>query len=257
MIHSSAALVEMAGVSREYAGSRPLRVISLVIAAGDRLVLSGLDTGAAEAFIYLVTGAALPDTGTVRVAGVDTRAIATDTEWLASLDRFGIVTSRAVLIDKLAVASNLALPITLEIEPMSPGTRAEVTLLADAAGLARDRLDAPVSALTPAERMRLHLARAMAMRPELVLLEHPTASIETADERASFGDTLRVAAVARGFGFLALSNDPEFAAGTGGRVMKLMEDGSLNETRSRKGRSRRKWRSRRDATARKWWTFWR
>ena len=249
MIGSSVALVEIAGVSRDYAGPRPLRITSLVIAAGDRVVLSGLDTGAAEAFIYLVTGAALPDSGSVHVAGVDTRAIATDTEWLASLDRFGIVTSRAVLIDKLAVASNLALPMTLEIEPMSPATRADVEWLADAAGLARDRLDAPVSALTPSDRVRLHLARAMAMRPDLVLLEHPTASIEAAAERAAFGDTLRVAADARGFGLLALSSDAEFAAGTGGRELRLLEDGSLNEMRSR--------RYRRNGAPRKWWMFWR
>ena len=163
-------LIELRGVVKAYQALRPLRIAELVMSSSDRLALSGLDAGAAEMFVHLVTGASVPDEGSVKVAGRDTREIATDTEWLTSLDRFGIVTSRAVLIDKLAVASNLALPITLEIEPMSPGTRAEVTLLADAAGLARDRLDAPVSALTPAERMRLHLARAMAMRPELVLL---------------------------------------------------------------------------------------
>ena len=49
--------------------------------------------------MHLVTGAAVPDEGAVVVAGRDTRDIATDTEWLASLDRFGIVTDRAVLLD--------------------------------------------------------------------------------------------------------------------------------------------------------------
>jgi hypothetical protein len=48
-------------------------------------------------FVHLVTGAALPDEGVVSIAGRDTRAISTDTEWLRSLDQFGIrhATSRA------------------------------------------------------------------------------------------------------------------------------------------------------------------
>ena len=61
-------------------------------------------------FVHLVTGASVPDEGAVKVAGRDTRDIATDTEWLTSLDRFGIVTHRAVLLDGMSVAANLALP---------------------------------------------------------------------------------------------------------------------------------------------------
>ena len=57
------------------------------------MTLSGLDAHAAEMFMHLITGASVPDEGAVVVAGHDTRTIATDTEWLASLDRFGIVTA--------------------------------------------------------------------------------------------------------------------------------------------------------------------
>ena len=74
----------------------------LEIRAGERLALGGVDAGAAETLIHLVTGAALADSGEVLIAGTNTRAIATDTAWLASLDRFGIVTDRAVLIEKIS-----------------------------------------------------------------------------------------------------------------------------------------------------------
>src|SRR5262245_55338547 len=133
-------LIDMAGVTKAYGGLRPLRVKRLQIARGDRVALAGLDARAAETLVNLITGASVPDEGVVLVAGHDTRGIATDTEWLSSLDRFGIVTHRAVLIGKLPIEQNLALPLTLAIDPMSDQTRAAVSALADRVGLARSRL---------------------------------------------------------------------------------------------------------------------
>jgi ABC-type transporter Mla maintaining outer membrane lipid asymmetry ATPase subunit MlaF len=118
-------LIHIAGVVKSYPAPQPLRVTDLSVAASDRIVLSGLDEGAAEMFVHLVTGAAVPDEGAVIVSGRDTRDIRTDTEWLTSLDQFGIVTRRAVLLDTLSVAANLALPITLSIDPMSADVRKE------------------------------------------------------------------------------------------------------------------------------------
>jgi len=43
-------------------------------------------------------------------------------DWLAAVDRFGIVSERAVLLDVLSVVQNLAVPFTLEIEPPLPWT---------------------------------------------------------------------------------------------------------------------------------------
>jgi ABC-type lipoprotein export system ATPase subunit len=216
--------IEMVGVSRRHAGPVPLRLRHLVVAAGDRRVIAGLDRGAAEMFVLLVTGAALPDEGTVRINGRDTREISTDTAWLASLDRFGIVTERAVLIDKLPIQANLALPLTLSIDPMTDLVRAHVERLADEVELARARLSAPAASLTASERLRLHLARALALDPGVLLLEHPTATLGEAPARAAFGETLRAVAERRGIGWVALSDDVEFAQRSGGERHRLMAE---------------------------------
>ena len=73
----------------------------------------------------LVTGASLPDAGSVDVFGHPTSAIADSTEWLAIVDRFGIVSDRAVMLEGLTVLQNLAVPFTLDIEPPSDESRAE------------------------------------------------------------------------------------------------------------------------------------
>ena len=176
---------------------------------------------AAETLLHLITGSAVPDEGSVRVAGRDTRDIATDTEWLTSLDRFGIVTARAVLIGALPIAANLALPLTLSIDPMSSETRSAVERLAEAVGLPRERLNAAASTLTPSELVRIHLARALATQPQLLLLEHPTAGIDDPGVSREVGHILRRAAEGGNLGWLALTDDRELARAAGARRLRL------------------------------------
>ena len=92
----TAAVLEFAGTSKDYRGLRPLRIESLRVGAGEQVAILGLDQMSAEMFINLATGATLPDAGEIRVFGRATSAIADSTDWLATVDRFGIVSERAV-----------------------------------------------------------------------------------------------------------------------------------------------------------------
>ena len=215
------ALVEIRQVVKSYQSLRPLRIRELTVSANDRFNLRGFDAGAAEMFVHLVTGAALPDEGTVSVAGKDTRDIATDTEWLQSLDRFGIVTHRAVLIDQISLASNLALPLTVSIDPMPAAVRERVERLASDAGFDAGALARPVGALTAEERLRLHLARAVANGPEMLMLEHPTAQLTDREASSRIGETMRGLSDAYGFGWIALTEDAAFAEAARGAVLEL------------------------------------
>lgn len=217
----------MKGIQKHFGEPQPLVIRDLTIRASDRFALPDLNTGAAEILINLITGASLPEQGTVRVDGHDTRDIATDTDWLASLDRFGIVTARAVLIGPLPIAANLALPLTLTIDPMSAETRAAVEVLAERVGLPSSRLDAKASTLTPAEQVRVHLARALAPKPQLVLLEHPTAAIRDEGERRSLGESLRHATEKSATGWLALTGDRVFGRAAGATWLRIAANGDV------------------------------
>jgi predicted ABC-type transport system involved in lysophospholipase L1 biosynthesis ATPase subunit len=213
-------LVEIAGVVKSSAFPTPLRVRSLRVGAGERYTLTGFDAAAAETFVHLITGAALPDEGDVRVAGTSTRDIATDTAWLDSLDRFGLVTERAVLLEKLTIADNLALPITLAIDPIPDSVRPQVEQLADEVGLGRDRLGSAADALAPADRARLHLGRAIAADPSVLLVEYPTTPLD-ARTVASLGETIARVAAARGLAWIVLTDDERFAKAAGGTRLAL------------------------------------
>lgn len=217
-------LIEIAGVRKHYGGLRPLRINTLQVQPSERITLRGFDAQAAEMLSLLITGAAVPDEGTIIVAGRDTKDIATDTEWLVSLDLFGLVTSRAVLLDTLTLEANLALPFTLSIDPIPEEVRRAVAALADEVGLGRERLSASVHSLSAADRVRVHLARALAVSPQVLILEHVTAALEPS-EAAALGESLVTIADDRNLAWIAISEDDAFVKALGGTVMAL-EPGS-------------------------------
>jgi ABC-type transporter Mla maintaining outer membrane lipid asymmetry ATPase subunit MlaF len=217
---ASAHVLHIANLRRAYNGLRPLRLNDLTIAEGERVAVSGLDAGAAEVLVNLVTGASIPDEGEVIVLGRSTASISDGDEWLASLDRFGIVTPRAVLLEGATLLQNLAMPLTLEIEPVSPDMAARVTQLARDAGIAAECLDRPIASLDAAVRARAHLARAVALDPSLLIMEHPTVGL-AAGEGKAFGEIVASVAGARALTTLIISEDADFAAAAATRRLAL------------------------------------
>ncbi|MDQ3069315.1 MAG: hypothetical protein M3R55_06265 [Acidobacteriota bacterium] len=208
------------GVVKDYRGLRPLRVAHLEVAIGERVAVAGFDVGSAEVFINLATGAALPDTGDVRVLGQPTRAITDGDLWLASLDRFGIVSHRAVLLDGVTVEQNIALSFSLAIEPIPPLIRAQVAELAQTGGITSAELETAAGAVSAATKMRVHLARALALDPQVLVLEHPTLGVER-DHVEALAASMTAATEGRALAMLALTDDDVFAKGWAQRRLRL------------------------------------
>lgn len=217
---ATAPLVEIRGVQKSYGGLRPLRIRQLELRSGQSLALVGFDRAAAEVFVSLVTGATIPDAGEVRVFGQSTTSITDADAWLTSLDRFGIVSERAVLLDGLTVLQNLAMPFTLEVDPPDDGIRAQVARLAAEVGIDAPELARPVAELSPIVRLRVRLGRALALSPRVLLSEHPNALLPADDVPAFAADFAKLAA-ARGVASITLTADRTFAAAVGDEVLTL------------------------------------
>lgn len=226
-------VLEFAGISKDYRGLRPLRIADLRIAAGEHVAILGFDLPAAEVFVNLATGATLPDAGQVAVLGRATSAIRDSADWLATVDRFGILSDRAVLLDQLTVLQNLAMPFTLAIEPPSSQVRDRAVALAREVGLPETSWDAPVSQLDPDGRVRVRFGRAMALDPAVLLLEHISASVGR-DGVRKLGADIRSVAGGRGAALVAASADEAFALAVASRVLTLEPStGQLKERRRR------------------------
>ena len=223
--------LEIEGVTKDYRGLRPLRIQQLTVAAGEPVAILGFDAPSAETFVNLVTGATLPDAGSIRVFGRSTSSIADGDDWLTSLDTFGIVTARAVLLEELTPVQNLAMPITLDVEPPAPDVREQAEALAREVGLPGDMWTGAVANLNGAARARVRLGRALAMNPALLLLEHASAGMAPG-EAASFGRDVRAIAGRRAIAVVAATADDGFARAVAARVLALeAASGRLAEPR--------------------------
>jgi ABC-type transporter Mla maintaining outer membrane lipid asymmetry ATPase subunit MlaF len=198
---------------------RPLRIVALSVAAGEHVALVGVDQVAAEVFINLVTGATLPEAGDIQVFGRPTSAISDSADWLATVDRFGIVSERAVLLDQLTIIQNLAMPFTLEIEPPPDKVRRRASALAREVGLQESAWERPIAALEASARVRLRLGRALALDPAVLLLEHANAGL-SAQDAGTLGADIRSIAARRGAAIVAATLDEAFARAVAGRVLK-------------------------------------
>ena len=116
-------ILEFSDISKAYGGLRPLRLRALSITPGIVVALAGFDQTTAEVFVNLATGATLPEEGTVRVFGRATSEIADSADWLATVDRFGIVSERVVLLEQFTPLQNIAMSLTLDVEPLPADVR--------------------------------------------------------------------------------------------------------------------------------------
>jgi putative ABC transport system ATP-binding protein len=236
-------LVELSGVIKDYRALRPLRIQRLELRAGQSVALLGVDGAMSEVLVNLITGAQLSDEGEVRVFGRSTRSITDVNDWVADLDRFGLISERAVLVDRFTTEQNLALPLSLQIDDIPPSVREEVRHLASEVGLTAKELAQPTAALGQAAQLRLRLGRALALRPRVLLAEHPNAALPPAESPSFAADFARITAN-RQIAALVTTMDGRFAHAAAALVLEFdPATGSL-----KKQSSLRRWISSRNRT---------
>ena len=224
-------ILEFSGISKTYGGLRPLRLRALSITPGFVVALAGFDQTTAEVFVNLATGATLPEEGTVRVFGRATSEIADSADWLATVDRFGIVSERVVLLEQFTPLQNIAMSLTLDVEPLPADVRQRAEQLAREAGVDGDAFDRQVGGGGVGLRHRVRLARALATSPAVLLIEHPVAGLE-AHEIAPLASDIARAAATREVAVIVLAAEASTAAPFATQVLTLNGGtGELTETR--------------------------
>jgi len=216
---SADVLVRLRGVSKDYRSLRPLRIAELDVTPGRSLALVGFDQMMAEVFVDLITGAILPDSGEVVAFGRSTSAIRDPDGWLAILDQFGLLTDRAVLVEQFTVEQNLALPLSIAVEELSPDVRRRVGELATEVGLANE-LRRQAGVLAPGARARIRLGRALALAPKVLVAEHPNATLSSDDASTLAADIARIVET-RKIASIVLTADDAFARAVAKDVLVL------------------------------------
>jgi ABC-type transporter Mla maintaining outer membrane lipid asymmetry ATPase subunit MlaF len=216
----SAPAIHVRDVQKDYRALRPLRIRELDVREGESIALLGFDRAAAEVFVNLLTAATVPDTGRIEIFGRPTVDIQDAATWLSSLDCFGIVSERQVLLDNMTVEENLTMPLTMALHDVDSAVRTKVAMVAEEVGLSSDQLRQPVTALSGGSRLRVRLGRALAPDPRILLSEHPNASLDAGDV-ARFADEYARLVRQRGVTSVVLTADNGFASAVAQRIFIL------------------------------------
>lgn len=226
--------LQLTDIEKQYGALRPLRIRRFQAAPGACVMLVGFDRPAAETLVNLITGATLPEKGEVVSLGRPTREIVDSNEWLSFVERFGIVSDRIVLLEAMTVAQNLAMTFDLELDPIPANILPRVEALGAGVGMDAGVLSSRVAETHSLDRARLYLARALALDPEILLLDHPTAMLAE-EERKPYGVLVKKTWERLGMTTIGLTMDETFARATGGRLLSWQPaNGELRE-RSRFG----------------------
>jgi len=195
-----------AAVIRYPSSARPLGPLDLTVAAGEIVALVGASGSGKSTALRLLAGLEQPDAGTA------TRGTAPG--------RIGFVFQSPTLAPWADALSNVALPLELSGVPRPEAQRCAIEALS-AVGLA-EALAARPGQLSGGMAMRVSLARALSIRPELLLLDEPFAALDTITRRALVEDLHALwAAGSPRPAIVFVTHDVEEAVYLAGRVVVL------------------------------------
>ena len=139
---------------------------------GDFWIVGGLHGTGKSSFISTAAGLQRALEGTVRVFGKDLFALH-EGELLQERKRIGVIFENGGrMFSRQTVFENVALPLRYHHDWTERDAEAQVGELLEATGLTRFANE-PVALLSPAFQQRTGLARALALKPELLLLDKP------------------------------------------------------------------------------------
>ncbi len=178
-------LVEIENVTKQYARqSRPaVDAVSLTVNAGETLGIVGESGSGKTTLARMVLGLIKPSTGKIRVAGVDL-AQATAAEIRATRRQMQPVFQDpyGALNPRMRISEIVAEPLVIHRESCGRLSRAALRVrvieLLGEVGLDESALNRFPHEFSGGQRQRINIARALALRPKLVILDEPVSALD-------------------------------------------------------------------------------
>lgn len=232
---SEALAIEFRGVRKAFRDNAVLRGLDLHVRSGETFtILGGSGSGKSVCLKHMI-GLLRCDAGQISVLGRDVTRLP-EREWVELRRDFGMVFQGAALFDSLSVYENVAYPIREHMDWSEERVRERVRECLTGVGLAG------VEPMLPAElsggmRKRVGVARAIALRPRIVLYDEPTTGLDPANSRR-VGQLISALQAQLHATSVVVTHDLELCFSISDRVALLHEgrlatEGSVDEVRSR------------------------
>jgi putative ABC transport system ATP-binding protein len=221
-------LVEARGLTRVWGSghgaSTALDGVDLELAAGEFVAIVGPSGSGKSTLGALLAGIDEPTSGSLVIGGVRLDRMREDARARWRSRHLGLVLQDFSLLPTLTAAENVELGLKLAGVRRDRRRRARDAL--DEVGLGRLARRLPVQ-LSGGEQQRVAIARAIARRPEILVADEPTGSLDSANGEIVFGLIRELAA--GGTTVVFITHDPALAAATP-RVVTLV-DGRIESDR--------------------------
>ena len=199
-----------------------LREISCEVAAGEMVAIVGASGVGKSTLLHLLGGLDRPDAGRIQVGDADLITMA-DPALVAYRNRHvGFVFQFHHLLPEFSAVENAEMPMRIARMPLVEA-RAAATRLLVRVGLG-ERLGHRPSMLSGGEQQRVAVARALIMKPTLLLADEPTGDLDE-DTAGRLHALLREMHAEYGLTSLIATHNPRLAAACD-RVLRL-QDGRL------------------------------
>ena len=170
-------VVAVEDVYKSFESHQVLNGVSLAVSRGQTLAVLGRSGTGKSVLLRLIIGLEKPDSGSVRIGGQDIAGLALD-RMSEIRKKMGFLFQHAALYDSLTVGENVAFPLEHHRQELSRSERNDrVNQLLAEVGM-EDAIDKMPSDISGGMQKRVGLARALALEPEILLLDEPTAGLD-------------------------------------------------------------------------------
>ncbi len=172
--------IKVTGINKWFgegaARTHAVKDVSFEANFGEMLYVVGPSGSGKTTMLSMISGILRPESGTVTVEDADIWKLTSDALAEFRLHKIGFVFQDYHLFPRLTTAENVAIPLILQDRPWDEAI-AEAVRDLDVVGLKSRAELAPVK-LSGGEQQRVAIARAIVGRPDILILDEPTASLD-------------------------------------------------------------------------------